>query len=228
MSDLISLEQLKKSLPAGVRKNVTTELLDKINDLLMDPDCVTSFKSNLLSYTSVMKDGRFKISQYINAVKYVSCKLLGMTNSRAWEVTFPNSHQRLIDKGAQRKDISAHVASYNKSKLVNLIYEQTLVPTYVLNADMYQDALNVQADLMMNVRSEKVKSDAANSLLTHLKRPEAQKLAIDVNVREDDSIQALRESTLELVRQQRKMIEEGHCDAKAIAESQMIIVQPEV
>ena len=64
------------------------------------------------------------------------------------------------------------MTSYNKNKLVNLILEQSMIPSWVLNQDMYQKALNVQCELMLTANSEKV-SDAANSILTHLKPPQS-------------------------------------------------------
>ena len=101
--------------------------------------------------------------------------------------------------------------------------EQTLIPSYVLNQDLYQKALNVQAELMLTAKSEKVRSDAANSLLTQLKMPEVNKVQLDVNVKEDGSIAALRESTLELVRQQRLMVEAGAMNAQEVAHSKLVI-----
>jgi len=226
MSEL-TVEQFKKVVPRALRRNVTDELVTKINNIVADPDTVHTFKENLLSYAHVMQEGRFKMHSYLNAVKYVSAKILGASNIAAYIKTFPDSYNRLVQEGASEKDMSAYVAAYNKTKLVNLIYEQTFIPTYVLNAHLFQDALNTQADLMMNARSEKVRSDAANSLLVHLKRPEVQKVEIDIGVKEDESIQALRASTMELVRQQKMMIEGGHCSATAIAASAIIDITPE-
>jgi hypothetical protein len=92
----------------------------------------------------------------------------------------------------------------------------------VLNQDLYQKALNVQAELMVTAKSEKVRSDAANSLLTHLKMPETQKVELDVKVREDGSISQLRQATLELARAQRLAMEAGQATAEEIAHSRVI------
>jgi hypothetical protein len=101
--------------------------------------------------------------------------------------------------------------------------EQTLIPSYVLNQDLYQKALNVQAELMLTAKSEKVRSDAANSLLTQLKMPETQKVELSVGIKEDGSIAALRASTLELSRQQRLMMEAGAMNAQEVAHTKLII-----
>tara|TARA_B100001559_G_scaffold315531_1_gene317569 strand:+ start:184 stop:876 length:693 start_codon:yes stop_codon:yes gene_type:complete len=219
----LTLEQFQRALPDKVKKSVSQDLIDAVNKTLADPEMYEQYRDNLLSYTKVMADGRFKISNYIDAVKYVSHKLLGCSNIDAYMKTFPSKYQGFINQGVTAKDIASYVSAYNKSKLVNLIFEQTLVPHYVLNQDLYQKALNVQAELMVSANSEKVRCDAANSLLTHLKMPETQKVELDVNVKEDSSIQALRETTLALARQQRLMLEAGAMNAQEVAHSKLVI-----
>lgn len=219
----LTVEQFQKALPVKVKKSVNQELIDKINQTLSDPDSYESFRDNLLSYTKVMADGRFKLSNYIDAVKYVSHKLMGCTNIDAYMKTFPDKYNRFVQQGVSAKDIASYVTAYNKSKLVGLIMEQTLVPSWILNQDLYQQALNVQAQLMVGAVSEKVRCDAANSLLTHLKMPETQKVELDIGVKEDSSITALREATMELARQQKLAIEAGSMDAERIAHSKVVI-----
>lgn len=219
----LTVEQFKIALPEKLKKSVNQELIDQINTTLSDPDMYEAYRDNLLSYTQVMGDGRFKIGDYVNAVKYVSHKLMGCSNIDAYVKTFPDKYDRFVKQGVASKDIASYVTAYNKSKLVNLIMEQTLVPSYVLNQDLYQKALNVQAELMVSAKSEKVRSDAANSLLTHLKMPETQKVELDIAVKEDGSIAALRATTLELARQQRLMMESGAMNAQEVAHSKLIV-----
>jgi ABC-type glycerol-3-phosphate transport system substrate-binding protein len=169
-----------------------------------------------------MADGKFKVSNYIEAVKYVSHKLMGCTNIDAYSRTFPDKMARFAAQGVSSKDIASYVTAYNKSKLVNLIMEQTLVPMWVLNQDLYQRALNVQAELMVSANSEKVRSDAANSLLTHLKQPETQKVELNVGMKEDNSISALREATLALVAQQKQALLAGAMTAQDVAHTKVI------
>ena len=221
--DVLTIDQFKAALPDKVKKSINQELIDQINATLSEPEMYETYRENLMSYTKVMQEGKFKISEYINAVKYVSHKLMGCTNLDAYSKTFPDKIARFTAQQVASKDIASYVTAYNKSKLVNLIYEQTLIPSYVLNQDLYQKALNVQADLMVNAKSEKVKSDAANSLLTHLKPPEVKKVELDIGIKEDSSIAALRATTLELARQQRLAMEAGAMNAQEVAHSQLII-----
>lgn len=219
----LTVDQFRQALPDKVKKSVSQELIDQINTTLAEPEMFEAYRDNLLSYSKVMADGRFKVDQYISAVKYISHKLMGSTNIDAYSKTFPDKMQRFAAQSVSSKDIASYVTAYNKSKLVNLIFEQTLIPTYVLNQDLFQRALNVQADLMTNANSEKVRCDAANSLLSHLKMPETQKVELDISVKEDSAISALRETTLALARQQRMMLEAGAMNAQEVAHSKLII-----
>lgn len=219
----LTVDQFKQALPDKVKKSINQELIDQINTTLSDPEMYESYRENLLSYTRVMADGRFKVTSYVDAVKYVSHKLMGCTNIDAYTKTFPDKYQRFIQQGVTAKDIASYVTAYNKSKLVNLIFEQTLIPSYVLNQDLYQKALNVQAELMVNANSEKVRCDAANSLLTHLKMPETQKVELEIGIKEDSSIASLRAATLELARHQRLVIESGQANAQDVAHTKLVL-----
>lgn len=220
--DALTIDQFKQALPDKVKKSVNPQLIQQITQTLSDPDMYETYRENLLGYAAVMQDGRFKLSNYIDAVKYVSHKLMGKTNTEAFSITFPDKVQRWALQGVSSKDQASYICAYNKSKLVNLIFEQTLIPTWVLNQDLYQKALNVQAELMVSSDSDKVRCDAANSILTHLKQPETQKIELNVGVKENSAIDALRQATLELVRQQRLQLESGSANAQEIAHSKII------
>lgn len=218
----LTVEQFKSVLPDKMKKGVNQELIDSVNKSLADPDMYETYRDNLLSYAHVMRDGRFKLKDYVNAIKYVSHKLMGASNQQAYIKTFPDKYADFVARGVLAKDIASYITAYNKSKLVNLVFEQTLIPSWVLNQDMYQAALNKQFELMNSAKSEKVQSDAANSLLNHLKPPEVQKLELDIGVKENSTLDVLRKATMELVAQQKLSIQSGVVDAKDVAEYRVI------
>ena len=209
MTELLTLEQFKQVVPNHFRNSINQELIDQINTTLSDPTMFEIYRDNLLSYTQVMKDGKFKMTDYISAIKYCSHKIMGSSNIDAFVKTFPDRYQALVNSGVSNKDISSHVAAYNKNKLVNLILEQAMIPSWVLNQDMYQKALNVQLDLMMNSNSDKVKCDAANSLLTHLKPPEVKKVELDIGLKKDAAMDDLKATLTELAMKQQQFIQAG-------------------
>ena len=62
--------------------------------------------------------------------------------------------------------------------------------------------------------------------MTHLKPPETKKVELDISTSEDSSIKALRDSTMELVAEQKKMIQSGLMNAQEVAHTK--VVQGEV
>lgn len=219
---LINKEQLTKSFPKSVRDRITDDILLKVNDIANDDMVRDTYRNNLLGYAHILTDSRYKVDDYINACKYVAFKLLGHTNYDAFVKTFPERMKKMMEENTPDGHIYSYASGYNKTQLVNKILEQTLVPTYILNLDIHQKAINVQADLMMNAKSEKVRSDAANSLLTHLKRPETTKIELDIGIKEDSSINDLRSATMELVKKQRELLESGLTNIKEVAGSRII------
>lgn len=220
---MITVDEFKKVLPKNAKDSVSQELIDKINLMLNDTELSQNYRDNLLGFTSVMADGKYKLDDYLNAVKYVSYKLLGDSNVTAYVKTFPDRYNKLVSEGKDSKTISSYVSAYNSNKLVSGIYEQSMIPTWLLNAENFQKAINVQVDLMLNAQSEKVRSDAADSVLTHLKRPEATKVELSIGVKENSVISELEATTRALVNQQRAMLESGKMTANDIALAPIII-----
>ena len=218
---MITLDELKKSVPATLKKSISQGLVDKINNLEGDPEVADYIRSNIMSYTGVLADGRYKITDYMNAVAYVSHKLMGRSNRAAYQNVFTGRYRVLVAKGTSDKDISSYVSAYNKGKLVNSILEQSLVPVWVLNQDMYQKALNKQMDLMMTASSEKVQTEAANSLLTHLKKPESKAIDLNIGVAEGSGINELQNTMKKLVETQQEMIAKG-MTTKQIAHTDIV------
>lgn len=206
----MTVELLKATLPRALQINATQELADHINNIALDPEVAEEVRNNFLSYTKVLQEGKFKTESYLDAVTYVTHKLMGYSNQDAYIRTFPQRYQTLVAKGMSPKDISAYVAAYHSNKLVNLILEQTVVPSWLLNRDIYQRAINTQFELMTDPDvSAKVRSDAANSILTHLKQPETQKVELDVGLKNAGGIEDLMSSMRQLARQQQELIERG-------------------
>lgn len=197
-------------MPANLKGAVTQQLVDRINNSVADPIIAEQVRDNFISYTSVLRDGKFKTEDYLNAVMYVSHKLNGATNSDAYTRTFPQRMQDLIARGVVSKDIAAYVSAYNKGKLVNLILEQTLVPTWVLNQAIYQEAINAQVEIMTDPDISAVaRTAAANSLLTHLKKPETKDFQINMDLRDTSGMTELREAMRRMAEMQQERISSG-------------------
>jgi hypothetical protein len=224
MSNLTK-EDIESALPTGVKLTITDEFVNKFNSITDNPIIAEEIKNNFVSHVSVMRESRYKLTDYFNAVTYVSYKLLKYTNKDAYKLTFPDRYQTLVAEGVTDKDISSYVAMYNGNKLVNLVWDQALIPTHILNAHVYQQAINVQADLMITAKSEKVRCDAANSLLTHLKRPESKQIELQIGTKDSTDLKDLKDTLRQLASAQMQQINNG-ASAKDVARQSIIDVTP--
>ena len=222
---MFSLDELDAALPSQLKGKMTPEIAQNLNTIITDEQVAQAFRDNFVSYTNVLQTGKFKLESYMDAVAYVSFKLMGYTDKECYQRTFPSRYAELVARGTTAKDIAAYVAAYNRNVLVNRVLEQTLIPTYVLNQDIYQKAINVQADLMINGKSETVRMKAADSILNHLKKPETSKVEISMGIKDTQEVDDLRTAMAELAANQRALIAQG-TTTKDIAHQRIIDVTP--
>lgn len=226
MNTPITKELVARALPGNLKSAATDQLADMINQISADPLIAEQIKDNFLSYASVLKEGKFKVEDYLNAVAYCSYKLMGDSNQDAYFKTFPQRYANLVAAGRTPKEISAYVSAYAKGQLVNKIMEQTLVPSWVLNQHMYQAALNTQFKLMTNEDvSPKVRSDAADSLLTHLAKPKEAGPLINIDMGETSGMNELKDALARMAQQQQVLINAG-VSTKEIAAQDIVDVTP--
>ena len=117
---------------------------------------------------------------------------------------------------------------YNKNQLVVQIYEQTIVPTHILNAPLHQEALNTLADM---IRDDSVrgmtKVKACEAILQHTKQPEIIKGELTIGIEQSDTINDLREVTENLAETYKRMLETKGMSLKEVAEANIIDITPE-
>ena len=223
----MEIEAVKRLVPKNQRGMITPEFCNRVEKCVNDPVLAEQIKNNFISYLNVLSTGKFSMDEYLNAVKYVSFKLLNYTNRDAYAATFPDRWERMVREGVEEKRMDAYVAMYNKSKLVVAIYEQTIVPTYVLNAPLHQEALNVLAKMIKDpsVRGM-AKVKACEAILTHTKQPEIVKGELTIGLQENETIAELREVTEQLANTFRASIGKGKT-LQDVAEAQIIDVKVE-
>lgn len=221
-------EEFKRALPAKFHTQINQQAIDTVNQILVEPEMADYYKENFVTYSYILQDGKYSMEAYVNAIKYCSYKIAGLSNKDAYIKTFPVRYKAHLAKGTSDKAIDSYIHAYNKTKLVTAILEQAYIPSWLLNQDAYQRAINVQLDLMQNADSEKVRSDAANSILNHLKPPETSKIELDIGLSgAKDTLDDLRKTMKDLASMQRSQIASGNIDAKTVAESRIIEHTPE-
>lgn len=206
---MITVQNLKQALPATTKLTVSQSLVDKLNAVTSDPILAEHIRDNFISYNTVMQDGKYTADEYINAITYCTYKVMGLTNKDAYINTFPQRHRQLVARGASAKDISAYVAAYHKGKLVMSILDQAHISMWLVNQDVYQKAINVQADLMRNAQSELVRTQAANSILTHLAKPKDAVPQVAIQINQNTGMNELMDAMAALAEKQVNMIDHG-------------------
>ena len=76
----------------------------------------------------------------------------------------------------------------------------------------------------MSANSEKVRSDAANSLLTHLRPPEVQKVELDIGVKKDGVMDDLKNVLTELALKQQQYIAAGITQISDVTQQRLVRV----
>lgn len=223
MSSLVTKSYLKEVFPNKLRNSITDEIVDSINAVCTDPMFAENFAENLLTYTSVLDDGRYKLSDYVSAVKYVSCKLLNKSDRVAYSIALPERFERMLAAGYTDKEISSYVSAYKSGKLVQGILTQTMTPSYVLNMGLYQEGINKLAQLMRSADSERVQMESADKLLNYIKPPETSIVSIDVGTRNNDAIKDLENSMAALVAQQKQMLQDKSMTVGDMAKSKLVL-----
>lgn len=222
---MLPIETVKKLVPKSQRGLITQDFLDKVEASVQNSLIAEEFKNNFITYLNVLSTGKYKMEDYISAVKYVSFKLLGYSNVNAYAATFPDRYERLKREGQEQ--IEAFASMYNKNKLVMQIYEQTIVPTYVLNAPLHQEALNELAKMIKDpsVRGM-TKVKACEAILQHTKQPEIVKGELTIGIEQQDTISDLRDVVEQLAEVNRLSIARNVKSIKEVAEAKIIDVTP--
>lgn len=224
MQDL-TLEQVKQALPVNMKSCATTSLTAQINTLVADPLVGEHVRENFITYAIVLQEGKWGIDAYMNAIQYATYKMMGYTNKDAYFMTFPARQANFITSGTSGKDISAYVSQYHKGKLVNAILEKALIPVHVLYNDVYHDAIKHQAELMRTAHSEKVRCEAANSLLTHLSKPKDLSPVVAIQINNNAEMDAMQKMLVDLGSRQLELIAAG-VPAHELASQRLIEAEP--
>ena len=210
-----SLEAFIKHLPKKAKK-LAPEVKEYYLKVLEDePDMV----DDLISYTKVLEGGKFSVDQYINAVRFVSYQMMGYNNTESYLKVFPEKLGTLhTDK---------YAAKYNKSKLVTELHKLVVVPEYLTHMHLRNQALKVQTDLMLSAKSEMVKHLASKTILEMTKPPEENYMQVDVNVKKDDSIEAIEQALYQTATKLVKGIQDKQVTAKEVLETDIMDVDYE-
>lgn len=214
--------EIMSAVPAHLRTAITPAFVDKLNNMAADPLVAEEFEKNFVSYSKVLLEGKYKTEDYLNAIAYVTYKMLGHSNQDAYKLTFPDRNRKMVSAGYDPKQISSFVSAYHKGQLVSAILTQTIIPAFVLHQSKFHDAVITLAEISNDTGAlNKDRVAAADSLLRHLTPPTAKEINLNLGVQESSGMTELREAMLGMARQQQELVREGF-SVKQIAEAPLI------
>ena len=218
---MLTVPEVLSIVPRQHKSKITQEFIDTLNGMVKDPIMAEVYQKNVITYADVLRDGRFKLTDYFNAVMYVSYKMMGLGNLAAYQKVFPDKCKDMVARNMPQKDMQAYAAMFNKNKLVTLIYEQTLIPDHIMYASVRHRAIAAQANLL-NSSNEHVVQKAADSLMNHLKAPESAKISIEMGAKDSGVLSDLTNALNVLSKKQSDAIAIGSHSVKEIAHSRII------
>ena len=205
--DLV-LNRYKKKVPTKTKEAVVSFVNNCINK---NNSTFSEYYRDLFvdSIGSIFsKNSRISLMEYAKACQFVSYRAAGDTKTAAYIKCFPEKVQRMQREGQPTGHLHKYADMYSNNKTVVEVFARSLVPSHLMYQDLYHKAIKVTADIMINEDvSPKVRAEAANNLMTHLKQPEIAKL--DIKVDGGSLVEQFIGGMRDLAEQQRKMIEVG-------------------
>lgn len=196
-------------LPPAMRKQLTPELMHEISDVKGDVQLLESYRDNIIGHTHILRGSAYTLKDYAKACRFVTFLLLGESQKNAYIRTFPDRYKGFKAAGLTDKQISARTSMYASGKLVLQVREGAEAPVWLVNADNNQRAINKQVWLMDHAESERVQCDAANSVMTHLKRPEKIHLEVETGEKTNSVIGEVLGAAERIIAKQMEQIGQG-------------------
>ena len=188
MEVLDQMEMIDKRFGEEPHKNA-------IKMIMEHHDAPEEFAEQLVTFSSVLKNGRYKAESYIKAVQYASYRQMNLSMTDAYKRTFPDRCFRKHDQKEPkpRGTIEALASIYDKTAIVQGILTQMQIPLHIMMMSERVRAANVLAYLMVNAENERIQMESADKLLNHINVPETMKVEMDVGFKADETLQQLNE-----------------------------------
>jgi len=194
-----TVSKLKFMLPKGSNVTVTQATVDMVNDIIENSGCHRGLmEERLASYTSLLAPG-IGIKQLLKAIQFVTlCLTPGISQVKAYMITFPEKAQELIDRGA---DGSNFASMYSQTKLVTTIMRNVQIAPSIALAPTRNKAVEKLSELMEGraagggYASPTVQLNAAMALLDYTKIPED--MTINLKTGMDDESKSIQRELAE-------------------------------
>lgn len=214
-------EYLINRVPESLRAN--SRVLNSLDKLLVNNEntdldeesSIYMFSNLFFSAIHSFDETVLGSEDYAYSCKYVGYRMLGLPMETAYEFTFPSkcNRIRLNVKG----DMTRYTANvlrtaklFEKNGIVAKVMDIALVPVYVTNAPLAQQAIDKIAHLMTHSKSERIQLDSATVLLDKIIKAEAGVPEQTVTNTTNNILIDFREMNSRLARTTVEKMEEGN------------------
>ena len=205
----MSLEEFKSLMPKKKQKFINQELLDMVRAAEVRGDFEGEFEKKVISYSSILTQGRYKTSDYISAVEFCTYYLAGDDQAEAYVKTFPNIVKRRILEGKVSYAKGAP-SMYYGGQLVQAIMAQAQMSVRMRHYNKIDYAVETLFQLTTSSTStDRIRMESADKLLAHLKEPEKSHVEIEVGIKKDESGIALEKKLMEVATAQQEFFKNG-------------------
>lgn len=201
----LSFEDLKDIMPVGYSGKVSRNLLTEVNHLIANSDTSDELYENIVTFSHVMESGSWSIPQYINAVRFCTYLTMEYSKQEAYQNVFPDKWKKI--KKRSETQIKGVISAYFRSKLVQKIMAQVLIPQHFFYQDVFHKAVHKQT-LLLNSSNEVIAQRAADSLMSHLTPPEEATLTLDITSKSAQLMTGMLDQLMDISKQQQKMTKE--------------------
>lgn len=189
----LTVEKLRYFLPKDSKVNVNQATVDMVNELIDDSGVHRGLmEERLLTYTHLLGPG-VGMKQLLKAIQFVILSTTpGMTQTKAYMITFPEKATELIAKG---QDGSSFASMYAQTKLVREIMINVQVGPSVTYAPLTHQLVEKLMQLSNGKAangdncSPTVQLNATLGLLDYIKVPEEQTINLKTGA-DDETIAA--------------------------------------
>lgn len=222
----LALNTVQSQLKGKNKLAVDERTMDEIKLLAENPDYGPEFLDVYLDHLNVLdKTARATPHTYLCAVKFFILVESEHTLTDAYIKTFPDRYEARKrnhpDSGPGDKDFMRGEASrYNRTLMLQEIRTAAHTPVQLIHRHTFHWAIQQQADLAANAKSEMVRQKAGEVLIRELKPLDDTVLAIDVTDGAKSAIEGLRLAAEKLAVAEQRSVNAG-VPLKTIAHSRV-------
>ncbi len=211
----MTLPELEVAMPKAKKGQINQELLDIINAAEKSGDFEGELENQIIGFSGILQEGRYKATDYVKAVEFCAYFLNGDDQSEAFVKTFPDKVKRRVLAGLSSYSTGAP-SMYFRGQLVQKILAQMELPDRFFHNNKVNKAYNKLYDLMTSpTTSDRIQMECATSLITKLGTVESSKMELEVEIKKDEGGIALEQKMLELAELQVKGFKSG-MDVKSL------------